>query len=130
MRGILYYSFNEFKLTPRDSADFTGYQAVVTAVEEIAGGVPGSYSLAQNYPNPFNPTTTIEYAIPVTGKVTLKVYNILGQTVATVVDEVQSAGTYRIRVNESLMRGLATGVYIYQLRAGDYVTAKKMILLR
>jgi hypothetical protein len=129
MRGVMAYSFSQFKLEPRDAADFTGYQPV-TSVERTSEMVPFEYSLGQNYPNPFNPSTTIEYAVPKASRVTLTIYNLLGQQVALVVDDFQIAGTYRVRVDSNLFSRFASGVYFYHLSAGDFSLAKKMILLR
>lgn len=86
-----------------------------------------SYSLSQNYPNPFNPTTTIKYQIPKAGNVTLKVYDILGSEVATLVNEQKTEGRYEVNFNAS---SLASGVYIYRLQASDYTNVKKMILMK
>jgi hypothetical protein len=90
-------------------------------------GQPLTFALAQNYPNPFNPTTRIEFSIPAQSRVELKVYNILGQVVATLVDEVRPAGAYRVTFNAS---NVASGVYFYKLIAGDFVSVKKMALLK
>jgi photosystem II stability/assembly factor-like uncharacterized protein len=89
--------------------------------------LPEKYSLSQNYPNPFNPNTTIEYEVPRRDHVMLKVYNIAGQEVATLVDETHDAGVYRTTLDPT---GLASGVYIYRLRAGAYSEAKKLVLLK
>ena len=86
-----------------------------------------SYDLSQNYPNPFNPTTTINYQIKEDGLVTLKLYDILGAEVITLVNEEKSKGRYVQNFNGS---GLASGVYIYRLRVNDFVSAKKLILLK
>jgi hypothetical protein len=86
-----------------------------------------SYYLFQNYPNPFNPTTTIEFDLPRTSKVTLKIYNILGEDVATLVSERLSAGLYMYEWDASNM---ANGVYLYRLEAGDFIETRKMILMR
>jgi hypothetical protein len=86
-----------------------------------------SYSVSQNYPNPFNPSTTIRYQIPKPGLVTLKVYDILGKEVATLVNENKIEGSYDFTFNASRF---ASGVYIYQIRVNDYVSSKKMILLK
>lgn len=85
------------------------------------------YLLSQNYPNPFNPTTNIEFSIPKSEFVTLNVYNILGEEVATMVSERLTAGQYKYDWDAS---SLASGVYLYRIQAGEYVDAKKMILLR
>jgi len=89
--------------------------------------LPLTYELLQNFPNPFNPATTIQYQLPQDAKVMLKVYDILGNEVATLVNEEQEAGYKEVKFNAS---NLASGVYIYRLQAGSFVTAKKMILLR
>ena len=89
--------------------------------------IPEKYSLEQNYPNPFNPTTDIKFSIPQTGLVKLVVYDILGQEVATLVNEVRQTGNYSINFNAS---NLASGVYIYKLTAGTYVSTKKLTLIK
>jgi hypothetical protein len=94
---------------------------------EIVENVPLRYHLEQNYPNPFNPSTTIQYELPLDAQVTLEIYNILGQKVRTLVDDVQTAGYYEIIFNSD---NLASGVYFYRLNAGNYTDIKKMILLR
>jgi hypothetical protein len=90
-------------------------------------GQPLVYELAQNYPNPFNPTTKIEYSIPALSKVELKIYNIVGQEVATLVNEVQLAGVHHVKFDGM---NLASGMYFYRLTAGDFVSVKKMVLLK
>jgi hypothetical protein len=93
--------------------------------------LPVTYDLSQNYPNPFNPTTTINYQIPRSEFVTLKVYDILGKEIATLVNEQKIQGRYSVKFNaSSAAGGLASGVYIYQIRANDYVSSKKMLLLK
>lgn len=89
--------------------------------------MPTTYDLSQNFPNPFNPATTINYQLPKSGYVTLKVYDILGREVATLVNEEKSLGRYSINFDGS---SLASGVYIYQIRANDYVSSKKMMLIK
>jgi len=88
---------------------------------------PDEYNLAQNYPNPFNPTTTITFTLPKQDLVVLKVYNILGQEVATLINEVRNAGRYSKIFDASQ---LPSGVYIYKLTAGSFTESRKMILLR
>ena len=85
------------------------------------------FELNQNYPNPFNPTTAIKYSIPVSGEVTLKIFNSLGEEVATIVNEFRSAGNYEIIFNAT---DISSGVYYYQLKAGNLVKTKKMLLLK
>jgi len=86
-----------------------------------------SYVLYQNYPNPFNPTTTIRYELPQDGQVTIEIFDILGQKVKTILNEFKRADRYEVTFNSS---GLASGVYIYQLRVNDFITSKKMVLIR
>jgi hypothetical protein len=85
------------------------------------------YALEQNYPNPFNPTTTINYQIPASGNVSIKVYDILGNEVGNLVDSYKETGKYEVSFDAS---SLASGVYIYRLTANDYVNVKKMVLLK
>jgi hypothetical protein len=125
LTGIVYYSFNQYKFVPRTDADFVG--VILTGVGEGARPVPQTYELSQNYPNPFNPSTVIEYAVPAAGPVTLKVYNILGQELRTLVNAVQDAGHYRVRFDGT---SLGTGVYFYRLQAGSFSRVEKMLLLK
>ena len=98
-----------------------------TAVNVDDSGIPSSYSLNQNYPNPFNPTTTITYTLPSEGFVTLKVYDILGNEVAALVNGRQNAGSHSVLFDASR---LASGVYLYKLSSGDFKQARKLILLK
>jgi hypothetical protein len=88
---------------------------------------PVEFSLSQNYPNPFNPTTRIEYAIPKTSHVSLKVFDLLGRQVATLVDELQGSGFKSVEFDAN---GLASGVYLYRIQADGFTQTKKLILLR
>jgi len=88
---------------------------------------PTTYDLSQNYPNPFNPTTIINYQVPQNSFVTLKVYDILGREVATLVNDQKTQGRYSVNFDASR---LASGVYIYQVRANDFVSSKKMMLIK
>ncbi len=102
-------------------------KSIVYSVTEI----PRSYSLSQNYPNPFNPTTTIEYELPEPAKVQLVLYNILGQKVAVMVNNIQKEGAYRYRLDASRINGgLASGVYIYRFVANKFTKTKKLLLLK
>jgi hypothetical protein len=96
-------------------------------ISENEGVSPEEFKLSQNYPNPFNPSTKIEFSIPSNEFVTLKVYDILGSEVRTLVSDQFNAGSYEVDFNAS---NLATGMYIYELRAGSFIGAKKMILLK
>jgi hypothetical protein len=90
-----------------------------------------SYQLQQNYPNPFNPSTRIQYQVASASQVTLKVYDILGNEVATLVDEYKPAGSYEAEFNASSgIRNLVSGIYFYQLKAENYIETKKMVLLK
>jgi len=89
--------------------------------------VPTEYKLSQNYPNPFNPTTTIEYQLTKPGKVTLYVYNILGQKVKELVNNVQSAGSYKVQFNAN---NFSSGVYFYEFKSGEFKDVNKLILLK
>lgn len=89
--------------------------------------LPKEYDLSQNYPNPFNPTTVISWQSPIDSRQTIKVYDILGKEVVTLVDEFKAAGRYSVKFDG---RGLASGVYIYQLRSGDFVASKKMLMIK
>ena len=85
------------------------------------------YELSQNFPNPFNPSTTIKYSIPQTSKVVIKVFDVLGNEIKTLVNEEKSAGEYEVEFNGA---GLPSGIYFYQLKAGEFSKTKKMILLK
>ncbi|MCK9424407.1 MAG: T9SS type A sorting domain-containing protein [Ignavibacteriaceae bacterium] len=98
-----------------------------TDVEKIENAIPSTFKLEQNYPNPFNPNTVISYQLSVDSKVSLRVFDILGNEVAMLVNEEQPAGTYQVSFNQ---QQLASGIYFYQLRAGNFVQTKKMVLLR
>jgi photosystem II stability/assembly factor-like uncharacterized protein len=93
--------------------------------------LPIEFILSQNYPNPFNPSTKISWQVPVGSGQTLKIYDVLGNKVATLVDEYKPAGKYEVEFNSSSgIRDLASGIYFYQLNAGEFVSTKKMILLK
>jgi hypothetical protein len=94
---------------------------------ETSVDVPQQYELGQNYPNPFNPSTTIRYNLPQNSMVTLKVYDILGKEVATLVNEMKSAGSYEINFNAL---HLASGTYIYRIQADGFTQTKKMMLMK
>ncbi|MEA2077106.1 MAG: T9SS type A sorting domain-containing protein, partial [Candidatus Marinimicrobia bacterium] len=109
-----------------------GDQAIPTFnysdITEVAiDGVPENYELAQNYPNPFNPATTVKFQIPNADMVTISIYNVTGRKVAEVMNEHLEAGYYSINFNAS---SLPSGVYLYRLTAGEYISVKKMTLLK
>ena len=101
--------------------------AKVYALQEV----PNKFELYQNYPNPFNPVTTIEFDVPAKVKVSIKVYNILGQEVATLVNKVLDAGAYKTKFSAyNYNSTLASGVYFYRIVAGKYISTKKMVILK
>lgn len=99
----------------------------ITGIKELGTGIPENYSLDQNYPNPFNPTTNIRFNLPQAGLVTLKIYNVLGQEVATLLNEFRNAGSYEYTFNASAMN---SGVYFYSITSNNYTSTKKMILVK
>ena len=98
----------------------------VTGIKEISASVI-DFQLNQNYPNPFNPTTTISYTIPIQGNVSLKIYDVLGKEIITLVDEMKTAGNYQVTFNATQ---LVSGMYFYKLETNNYSQTKKMILLK
>jgi hypothetical protein len=103
------------------------YTGDLTGIGDRASSQPGAFRLEQNYPNPFNPKTFINYQLPITNKVDLSIYNLLGQKVVTLVSKKQKAGPHQVEWDASRF---ASGVYFYILRAGDYRDVKKMVLLK
>lgn len=106
--------------------DFNGTSKYLKTVE-VEIGSQKEFSLYQNYPNPFNPDTKIKYFLPQSSNVTIKLFDILGKEVATLINEEKPAGSYDLNWNAANLPG---GVYFYQLRAGDFIQTKKMILLK
>jgi len=107
--------------------DYDGSSSYSGEIEVELNPIPEKIQLNQNYPNPFNPSTKISWQLPVSGRQTLKVYDVLGNEVATLVNEYKPAGRYEVEFNADK---LPSGVYFYQLRAGNFEDTKKMILLR
>jgi hypothetical protein len=99
----------------------------LVGVEEVAGLQPEQFTLEQNYPNPFNPTTTIQFSLPIKSTVSVKVFDILGREVRTLVNDVKSPGTYKVLFDGT---GLASGTYFYRMEAGNYIDTKKLLLLK
>jgi hypothetical protein len=92
---------------------------------------PSDFILYQNYPNPFNPSTRISWQSAVGSWQTLKVFDVLGNEVATLIDEYKPAGNYEIEFRpESSKKNLVSGIYLYQLQSGSFIKSKKMILLK
>jgi hypothetical protein len=140
--GLFYWGFSDFfaiytKEIKGCVINGTVYGDTLTvSVDDEEPNLPAEFSLSQNYPNPFNPTTTIKFTIPLSpllggdgrgGLVTLKVYDVLGNEIATLVNEEKPAGSYKINFNAA---NLPSGVYFYQLRAGRFVDTKKLILIK
>jgi hypothetical protein len=103
------------------------FNSSITGISNIKSDLPVVYELYQNYPNPFNPSTVINYSIPKTSLVTIKVYDILGKEVATLVNEEKSAGNYSVQFNGG---NLSSGIYFYRMHAGSFTETKKLILLK
>ncbi len=113
----------EYRLKQIDNDGSFRYSNIV----EASFMKPNKFELFQNYPNPFNPTTTIQYAIPKSEHVTIKVYDELGKEVSSLVNENKEAGQYRVNFNGS---NLASGIYYYRIAAGDFSEVKKLMLLK
>jgi len=100
---------------------------MITDVEDQTSELPSQFILKQNYPNPFNPSTKISFTIPERSNVSLKIFNLLGSEVASLVNEEKPAGSYGVDFNAA---NLPSGIYFYKLEAGNYIETKKMVLLR
>jgi hypothetical protein len=100
---------------------------MITSVEHYSSGIPKEFTLAQNYPNPFNPSTSISFSLPTKSFVSLKVFDLIGREVATLVSEEMSAGNYTRQWNAVNM---SSGIYFYRLHAGAYRETKKLVLLK
>jgi hypothetical protein len=107
--------------------DNLNFDTHLTSVPPSSSELPSKFNLTQNYPNPFNPSTVINYQIPVEGNVTLKVYDVLGNEIATLVNEQKTEGSYEIQFDA---RKFTSGVYFYQLQAGSFTETKKLILMK
>jgi hypothetical protein len=113
----------EYKLKQIDYDGSFHYSNVV----DITISEPTEFTLSQNYPNPFNPSTAIQYSIPESGNVKLKVFNSIGEEVATLVNNYKEAGSYKVTFNAN---GLSSGIYYYKLSSNGFNQVKKMILLK
>ena len=121
---------NEGHDHPNNGFDATVYTldfSLISDVEPINSEIPSDFKLDQNYPNPFNPSTTIKYSISKQSFVTLKVYDVLGNEIKTLVSEEISPGNYEVEFNSNI---LTSGIYFYKLQAGNFTQTKKMILLK
>jgi hypothetical protein len=127
--GELYYyrvKYRDHNVKWSNWSNVTSFNFVTSVADEV---IPTDYELGQNYPNPFNPTTRINYQIPKEGFVTLKVFDVLGNQVALLVNEYQNSGNYNIQFSSNNLQ-LTSGTYFYELRAGDFVSVKKMLMLK
>ena len=144
------YAATKYDIFEITSSTIKSIKHLITALDDKCNKVPNEFILYQNYPNPFNPTTTIKYSIPSSnsplkggagaslekaepwrsGFVKLKVYDILGREVAALVNEYQTAGEHSVQFNTAANPQLTSGIYFYQLKTGDYVSVKKMILIK
>lgn len=117
---------DRFELTTWSNQTWSFY-IMSAATDIITSKIPGEYRLYSNYPNPFNPTTLIQYALPKASTVNLRVFDVLGKEIATLVDDIQPAGNHSITFDGSR---LPSGIYFTRLQAGEFVTTKKMVLLK
>jgi hypothetical protein len=144
--GWVSYGYNIGSLVPASSNIYIGFRQWVTnslidgasfsldlvTVTSLTGvgnnnQIINSYNLSQNYPNPFNPTTTINFSIPKSGLVTIKVFDLLGKEVTTLVNDPKVAGTYSVNFDGT---NLSSGVYFYKIEANDFVAVKRMMLIK
>lgn len=121
-----------FRVCCSNNTGTSPYSNTITIVLKTTGVgdleiIPNRFDLYQNYPNPFNPSTTIKYQVPENTFVSIKIYNVLGCVVSTLVSDVKSAGTYDVKFDASQ---LTSGIYIYKIQAGNYLQTKKMILVK
>ena len=100
---------------------------VITGVVNTNNGIPARFTLSQNFPNPFNPSAMINYQLPVNSHVTLKVYDVLGREVQTLINEDKPAGSYTIKFD---VGSLPSGVYFYRLQAGSFTQTKKLVVVK
>jgi hypothetical protein len=124
--GTIYYYWLE-QIDETGASTFHG-----PTVADLSGLVPATYQLSQNYPNPFNPETTLRYALPRDEKVQLKVFNIRGQLVKTLVNEDMKAGHHSVvwKGRDDADQMVASGIYFVQMQAGDYRQVRKLVLIK
>jgi hypothetical protein len=127
-----FYNNSSYPSTTVNGVPISIIREFVTSVEKVSDEIPKSFALEQNYPNPFNPSTTIEFSLPRSDYVTLKIYDVLGREVATLVNEWKEAGIYSITFDtrNSSFDILSSGVYYYRLQTSQFVEIKKLVLLR
>jgi hypothetical protein len=130
IQGVLYYAYSNYKICPRTNADFGTVTPV--GIKNVSSNVVKSFKLNQNYPNPFNPVTRIGFSLPMNSKVTVKVYDVLGRQIQTLVNENLNAGSFLIDFNGS---EFASGVYFVRMTAigrdgANFADTKKMLLVK
>jgi hypothetical protein len=133
--GLVMSSLNIYSLWEKDKYLFAGTGggiwrrpiSEITAVNGDLSTTPSEFKLGQNYPNPFNPSTTIDYSIPRRSFITITIFDILGRKVTTLVNSEIDAGNHQINFNGS---SFSSGIYFYQLKADNYISNKKMILVK
>lgn len=103
------------------------YSVITGVSENTISGIPNDFMLSQNYPNPFNPSTKINFSIPNSSNVVLKIYNELGAEVASLVEGYRNAGSYEVNFDAS---GLSSGIYFYKIQTGSFSETKKMMLIK
>ena len=115
-----------------DANDYDGLVKLFRKVDIVLNGLPWEYDLAQNYPNPFNPATTVEFALPLAGRVSLKVYNLMGQEVVTLADGEMPAGYHQVywRGEDNRGESVSSGVYFYRLETSEFEKTRSMLLLK
>jgi len=99
---------------------------LTSAVEQLDGNVPKEYALIQNYPNPVNPSTTIQFALPAPGSVSLKIFDLLGREITSLISQEMPAGYFRVRWHAEVR----SGIYFYRMHAGSFVETKRMTVLK
>ncbi len=124
---VFVLSFDLPLITSAQTVTWTGYYDPVVTINNNENELVKYFELEQNYPNPFNPTTHFEFGISKFEWVTLKVFDVRGKEVATLVNDIKQPGKYNIEFNGS---NLASGVYFYKLEAGSFVQTKRMLLLK
>ncbi|MEP0862183.1 MAG: T9SS type A sorting domain-containing protein [Ignavibacterium sp.] len=131
VKGTDIYVGGEFTSAGGKPSYYFGiYHTILTDVNFDGNNLPQTFQLNQNYPNPFNPSTKISWQSPVSGYTTLKVYDVLGKEVATLVNEYRNAGSYEVEFNVGQTFSLSSGIYFYKLQVGEFIQTKKMILAK
>ncbi len=125
--GFIFAGVSGYEGTRQNGIWKCPISSMITSVEKNQNNILNHFELKQNYPNPFNPATKIKYQLASSGIVSLKVYDILGREVATLVNETKSAGNYEANFNAA---NLSSGIYLYKIQAGNFTESKKMILLK